>query len=147
MKLFVSLRKVLCLILVVLLAAAVLCLSGCKEAQKEPAATTLSDPSSAKVLGEGTTVFPFEVTGKDKTTKTFEIHTDADTVGKALSELGLISGEDGEFGLYVKTVDGVTLDYDADGLYWAFYVNGEYAASGVDTTEITPGSTYAFRAE
>ena len=34
-----------------------------------------------------------------------------------------------------------------DGKYWAFYVNGEYAVSGVDTTEITEGGLYEFRAE
>jgi hypothetical protein len=62
-------------------------------------------------------------------------------------KVGLISGEDSDYGLYVKTVNGVTLDFDTDGKYWAFYVNGEYAVSGVDTTEITEGGLYEFRAE
>ena len=60
---------------------------------------------------------------------------------------GLIAGEDGAYGLYVKTVNGVTLDYDADGMYWAFYVNGEYASSGVDATEAVSGAEYMFKAE
>ena len=62
-------------------------------------------------------------------------------------ELGLISGEESQYGLYVKTVNGITLDYDKDGKYWAFYIGGEYAVTGVDTTEITAGSTYTFKAE
>ena len=45
--------------------------------------------------------------------------------------MGLIAGEDSDYGLYVKTVNGVTVDYDTDGKYWAFYVDGEYAATDV----------------
>ena len=37
--------------------------------------------------------------------------------------------------------------YDKDGKYWAFYVDGEYAATGVDSTDITAGATYTFKAE
>ena len=33
-------------------------------------------------------------------------------------------------------------DYDADGLYWAFYKSGEYLMTGVDTTEIADGEQY-----
>ena len=62
-------------------------------------------------------------------------------------DLGLISGDESEYGLYVKTVNGVTLDYDKDGKYWAFYVDGEYAATGVDSTDIAAGSTYTFKVE
>ena len=64
-----------------------------------------------------------------------------------MTELGLISGEESEFGLYVKTVSGVTVDYDKDGAYWAFYVDGDYATTGVDGTEITAGATYSFKVE
>ena len=35
---------------------------------------------------------------------------------------------------------------DADGMYWAFYVDGAYASTGVDTTPITEGATYALTA-
>lgn len=91
--------------------------------------------------------FTFEVIFADGSTNTHSITTSADTVGQALIVEGLLEGEDGPYGLYVKTVDGVTLDYDRDGKYWAFYINGEYAMSGVDTTEIDNGATYAFKAE
>ena len=65
----------------------------------------------------------------------------------ARKSVGLGAGEDSEYGLYVKTVNGVTVDYDQDGKYWAFYVDGEYAATGVDSTDITAGATYTFKAE
>lgn len=68
-------------------------------------------------------------------------------MGQALLELELIAGDDSEYGLYVKTVNGITADYDTDGKYWAFYIDEEYAASGVDTTPVTDGSSYAFKIE
>ena len=56
-------------------------------------------------------------------------------------------GDDSEYGLYVKTVNGITADYDKDGVYWAFYIDGEYAAAGVDATAIEEGSSYSFKIE
>ena len=93
-------------------------------------------------LGEGAKVLTVECTAGGKTV-TFTIHTDAATVGEALKPLGLITGEDSEFGMYVKTVNGMAADYDADGYYWAFYADGEYAPTGVDSTDIAEGVTYA----
>ena len=60
-------------------------------------------------------------------------------------KLKLIDGENGQYGLYVKTVDGITLDYDVDKLYWALYVNGEYSMNGVDTVTPVNGATYTFK--
>ena len=99
------------------------------------------------VLGEGATQFAFTVIDKDGNETAFEIHTDKEIVGEALVELGLIEGEAGAFGLFVKSVNGITADYDVDQTYWAFYVNGEYATSGVDTTMIEEGMTYTFKVE
>lgn len=97
------------------------------------------------VLGEGQTTFLFTVVDKDGNETNFEIHTDKETVGDALLELNLIAGDESEFGLYVKTVNGITADYDVDQTYWAFHVNGEYAMAGVDTTVIEEGVTYSFK--
>lgn len=118
---------------------------GGTEADSDSSADSSSEAVS--VLGEGSTQFMFTVTDADGNEKAFEIHTDAQTVGDALSENGLIEGEDSEYGLYVTTVDGTTLDYDNDGMYWAFYIDGEYASTGVDSTEVTAGAEYAFKAE
>ena len=73
---------------------------------------------------------------------TFTVRSDKDTVGAALLEHGIIAGEEGQYGLYIKTVNGITADYDADQSYWAFYINGEYAMTGVDGAEITEGTVY-----
>lgn len=103
--------------------------------------------SDGGVLGEGSREFALTVTDQEGNETEFEIHTDKETVGEALTEIGLIAGEESEYGLYVKTVNGVTADYDTDGKYWAFYINDEYAQTGVDTTEIKEGETYSFRVE
>ena len=103
--------------------------------------------SAVTVLGEGATVFAFVVVDGEGNETAFEIHTDKTIVGEALLELELIEGEVGDFGLYVKTVNGITADYDVDQTYWAFYVDGEYAMTGVDATEIEEGATYSFKVE
>ena len=74
-------------------------------------------------------------------------YSDKETVGDALSEQNLIEGEEGDYGLYVTTVNGITADYDTDQTYWAFYVNGEYASTGVDSTPVNEGDTYEFKVE
>ena len=105
-----------------------------------------SEPES-NVLGEGKNHFTFKVVDADGKETVFEIRTDKTTVGEALQELELISGDEGPYGLYVKTVNGITVDYDTDGKYWAFYVNDAYGTSGADMTEIVSGATYAFKVE
>lgn len=88
--------------------------------------------------------FVFKVVQLDGSEKSFDIKTTATTVGEALVAEKLISGEQGDYGLMVDTVNGIKYDYNADGAYWAFYVNGEYAMSGVDTTEIDETAVYSF---
>ena len=113
----------------------------------EESSATEESKSNVTVKGEGKTKFSFSVTDKDGNTADFEIRTDKTIVGEALQELGLIEGDESEFGLFVKKVNGITADYDIDKTYWAFYINGAYANSGVDTTEIKEGESYAFKVE
>ena len=122
------------LILIVLIAAMVLSFAACGS----------KDEGNANVEPK---TFSFQVVNPDGSTKDFTINAQTKTVGEALIAEGLIAGEDGPYGLYVKTVDGLTLDYDKDGLYWAFYINGEYGATGCELTDIEDGAVYAFKAE
>ena len=114
----------------------------------QPAAENASSAdSNVTVLGEGKTEFGFTVVDKDGNATEFEIHTDKEMVGEALLELNLIAGDAGEYGLYVKQVNGITADYDVDQTYWAFYVNDAYATAGVDATAVEAGAKYAFKVE
>ena len=143
-----SLQKVLSFLLcIVLIAAMALGTIGCSDTTANDTTATVGTMENGKVYGAGSTEFTFTVVDTEGNETQATIKTDKATVGEALLELGLIAGEDGDYGLYVKTVNGTTLDYDTDGKYWAFYVDGEYALTGVDSTEITAGSVYSFKAE
>ena len=136
---------ILCLALI---AAIALTAMGCDQAKKpETPETTAGEAETTPptVKGEGATVFYFNVVDKDGNETKFEIHTDKTVVGEALLELGLIEGEQGDYGLYVKKVNGITADYNVDGTYWAFYIGDDYGMTGVDMTEIEAGATYAFK--
>ena len=128
---------------IVLIAALALTTTGCgsKEAA-QPAAP--AENAEVKVLGEGATVFQFSVVDLEGNESKFEIHTDETTVGAALLKEGLIEGEEGPYGLYVKAVNGIAAIYEEDGSYWAFYENGEYGLTGVDMTDINPDVAYSF---
>ncbi len=140
---------VLCVALIVAMA---LMAAGCNGGTKEEAPSGTESQadglsSDGTVLGEGDTVFFFTVTDQEGNETQFEIHTDKKTVGEALLAVDLIAGEESEYGLMVTTVNGITADYEKDGIYWAFYIDGAYAQTGVDATEIKEGEQYAFKIE
>ncbi len=93
-------------------------------------------------LGEGAKSITVAVTAGEKTVN-LTIRTDADNLRAALEPLGLIAGEESEFGLFINSVNGIAADYDADGYYWALYIGGEYASTGVDSTPVEDGGEYA----
>ena len=134
---------------IVLIAAMALFASGCNDnTTNDPVSSgVVSTTQEVKNVGEGDITFDFTVVDLDGKETKFKVATNKTTVGAALLDVELIAGEDSQYGLYVKTVNGITLDYDTDGKYWAFYVNGEYAMSGVETTDIVAGDEYAFKAE
>ena len=145
-----SMKKLLSLVLAFVLTAA-LALTGCSG---KPAETTspIETPDSTgssdfTILGEGEKSFELTIVDKEGVTHPYMIHTDAEMVGQALLELGLIEGEEGPYGLYIKSVLGQVLDYETDGMYWSFYVGTEYAMTGVDLTPIIEGEHYQLKAE
>ena len=146
MKKILFKRYILSAVCIALIAAIALFASGCNTANPPVEETSVSDVSATQaiLLGEGKTSFNFTVKDGEGNTKAFIIRTDKTIVGEALQELGLIEGEEGQYGLYVKKVDGITADYDVNGTYWAFYVNSTMAPTGVDMTEITAGTEYSF---
>lgn len=142
-----STKKLLPFILcIVLIAAMALFATGCNDTSANPTTESPHPTADAQILGQGAVTFYFSVLDPDGQETFFQINTDAATVGEALLELELIAGDPGDYGLYVKTVNGITLDWDTDHLYWAFFADGEYGLSGVDSTNIVPGTTYSFRA-
>lgn len=91
--------------------------------------------------------FTLVVVDGDGNETALSVTTDKKTVGAALLEQGIIENNSGPYGTYVKKVNGILADYDVTGTYWAFYINGEYAMTGVDSTNITDGATYSLKVE
>ena len=131
--------SVLCMVLIVAMA---LSMTACTNNGSDDAANTGSEVE--QIVEQS---FTFEVVDKDGNMTTFDITTDKATVGEALLEEGLIKGEVGQYGLYVTEVNGIVADYNIDQTYWAFYVDGAYASSGVDMTDVVDGATYSFKVE
>jgi ABC-type Fe3+-hydroxamate transport system substrate-binding protein len=133
----------------VLIAAAAWVTTGCSSsgAEEEASAVGAAVAKDGDTLGTGETEFPLIIADQDGTEIRITVRTDKTVVGEALQELGLLEGEEGQYGLYVKVVNGIRADYDKDKVYWAFYINGDYAMSGVDVTEICAGDEYALRVE
>ncbi|MBQ9212009.1 MAG: DUF4430 domain-containing protein [Clostridia bacterium] len=99
-------------------------------------------------LGEGEVSFLFQVIDTEGAEAWFKVNTDAETVGAALLENELVAGSESEYGLYVTSVCGIELIWSEENPhYWAFYINGEYAQTGVDTTPIEADTVYLFKAE
>ena len=131
---------------IVLIAAVALFTFGCNDQSNNNGSTTTTSNGSETETPETTAkkTFKFIVVDQDGKETSFTITSDKKTVGEALFEEGLIEGDDGPYGLYVKKVNGIVADYDVDRSYWSFNINGEYAMTGVDVTDIVDGDTYSF---
>jgi hypothetical protein len=130
------LKKLLSLMLcLVLIAATALMATACWD--KQTADDENEEPKS----------FTFIVVEENGKETSFSVTSKKKMVGAALLSEGLIEGDDGAYGLYVKKVNGILAEYETTGTYWAFYVNGEYALTGVDKTEVVDGATYSFKVE
>ena len=140
-----SIKKLLALVLAFVLTAAA-ALSGCSTA---PAETTAPPAETQPVteVGEGAANFELTIVDKDGVTHLYRVHTNVGMMGEALTEVDLIDGEQGPYGMYIKSVLGQVLDYETDGMYWSFYVNGEYAQTGVDQIPVEHDGKYMLKAE
>ena len=78
---------------------------------------------------------------KPDSSRTVEINTDAEYLRGALEEKKLIQGEELQYGLFVKTVDGLTVD-DSKQEWWYFTKSGQAINTGVDTTPIEDGDKF-----
>lgn len=96
---------------------------------------------------KGSKEYTLEVVNDEGRVTEYAGRTDEEYLRKALEELEeakdfSMEGEDGEYGLYITTVNGVTADFAADGAYWSIYVNGEYGMFSVDEQPVADGDEY-----
>ena len=133
-----KMKRSFLILLVVLLC---FCVAGCGAktvAENLWDSATYTDDTE---LGNGAKTLLVKVEAQEKSVL-FTIHTDAKTVGDAMAEHKLISGEEGAYGLYVKEVNGIVADYDKDKSYWAFNKEGEAMTTGVDGAEFSDGEQF-----
>ncbi len=71
-------------------------------------------------------------------TRTYEHTTREVYVRGLLEEMQMVEGEESEYGLFVKTVDSVTVN-DANEEWWRFEINGEMSSTGIETTLFADG--------
>ena len=91
----------------------------------------------------GSKTITVDVTHKDGQTNTYEIHTDEEFLRGAMEQEGLVAGTESEYGLYMLTVDGETVD-EAKQEWWGYTKSGEMVNYGVDTCPIEDGDHYEF---
>lgn len=109
---------------------------------------TLPEGTTEATAPEALGTFSLTVTFADgsEQTESYDFYEEGN-LGDYLIENNIVEGEEGDYGLYIKSVLGETHDYDVDGSYWALYIDGEYAVTGVSETELTDGAQYALKAE
>lgn len=81
--------------------------------------------------------------------KSYELETDASYLGQALNEIeGLVvEGEEGDYGMYVRAVNGLEAVYERDQAYWAFYVNGEYCNYAIEEQPVYDKDAFEIKYE
>ena len=148
-------KRIFALLLAVLCALSLM-LTACTQDEKEnpdlsgTADTVTEEATGADVSDEAVSsdeaqkkiTRTVDVVDADGNTQTFTLATDADNLGDALLHEGLVEGEQGAYGLYIKSVNGIRADYDLDKAYWALYSNGEMLMTGASETAIADGQHY-----
>ena len=133
-----TLQTGLLFLLALLIAAS---FGSCADAPETDALWEDAAYTADTTLGDGAKTVEVEVKAGEQSV-TCTVKTDKTTLGDALLEHGLIAGDEGPYGLYLKTVNGILADYDVDQSYWAFYKDGEMMMVGVDGADIADGEHY-----
>lgn len=93
---------------------------------------------------EGAKEITIEVINSADESVIYELNTDAEYLRQAMDEAeGLTyDGTESEYGIMISTINGEVADYNVDGSYWSFYVNGEYCNYGIDTQPVADGDAF-----
>lgn len=88
----------------------------------------------------GSKTVTIEVVAPDYS-NTHKIKTDAEFLGDALKEEGIIEGEESQYGLFITSVDSIKAD-DSKQQWWCITKGGADVMTGVDVTPIADGDTF-----
>ena len=93
------------------------------------------------VLGDGAKTVAVKVVA-DGQSITLTIKTDRSTLREAMDEHGLLTGEDGPYGLYIESVNGIVVKIEDGGYWWGITKAGAATPTGVDGITIADGEQY-----
>ncbi len=96
---------------------------------------------SDKTFGSGEKTVRVEVKA-DGYSVVFTIKTNAATLADALIENNLVEGDNDQFGLYIKRVNGILADYNIDQTWWGVEQNGAPLNFGASQINISDGDSY-----
>lgn len=93
---------------------------------------------------EGSKFVTIEVVDDTGTATAYQVHTDAAYLQQAMEEAeGLtFAYTEGPYGASVHTVNDLRADYELDGAYWGFFVNGEYCSYGITQQPVEDGDSF-----
>lgn len=96
---------------------------------------------------EGEKNITIEVIDKQSASVVYEVNTDAEFLLGAMEDAeGLeFSGKDGDYGLMVEVINGVSAVYEKDKAFWGFSVNGEFCQYGVDQQPVVDGDKFEIK--
>lgn len=136
------------LTLIAALLAAILCFASCGTSNDPTDSAAPSEaPSASDTTAQDAKTVNITVIVKDKDGKSTElkVETDKTNLADALVEKGLVSGDDSEYGLYIKTVNGIRADYNEDKAYWAILdKDGNMLSTGASSTPVAEGDVFQF---
>ena len=148
-------RSILAALLAMLMLLGAMTLTSCKEPEattgnaagtETPVPTMWADAKYTEdaEVGAGAKTFTLTVTADGKSV-VLTVHTDKDNLADALLEYGLVEGDDSQYGLYVKKVNGILADYSVDQHYWNLLENGKATSTGASGVSVTDGTNYEFK--
>ena len=90
---------------------------------------------------EGNKEITVKVSALDQAEETFTYQTAAEYLGEVLTDNKLIEGEDGQYGMFITTVNHVKAD-DSKQQWWCITKGGEQVNTSADQTPIQDGDQY-----
>lgn len=149
-------KRILVLLAVLLTLATVLALAACTPDTGKTtsvADTTVSDTTVADTtvadttekvtfpeeIGTGAKAVTVKVVDDKQNTITILVHTDAQFLRGVLEEAGLVAATEDS---YIKTVAGITADYDRDESWWCILLGENMTQLGASEQPVQDGEVY-----
>lgn len=139
-----TIQSILSLSLALLMILASFAMVSCNEPTPTDILWENAPYTEDTALGTGSKRITVKVTAGEKSI-TFTLETDKENLADAMLEHELVEGDESQFGLYIKKVNGILADYDVDQTYWALLKNGEATATGASGVTVEDGAAYEFK--